>query len=90
MSPTSILNGCMAMLMLVSRNISDISPNVMAVLTAMPNEPALGNRHITTTATADPTNRYGMRRPKRHHVRSLSVPTTGCTSMPMSGGSIQK
>ena len=57
MSPTSILNGCMAMLMLVSRSISDISPKMRAVLTAIPNEPELGNRHITATATAAPAKR---------------------------------
>ena len=47
----------MAMLMLVSRNISDTSPNTMAVLMAMPSDPALGSRHITATATADPMKR---------------------------------
>ena len=57
MSPTSILNGCMAMLMLVSRNMREMRPKVMAVLTAMPNDPALGSRHITATATAEPTKR---------------------------------
>ena len=57
MSPTSILNGCIAMLMLVSRNISETRPNTMAALTAMPNEPALGSRHITATATDAPTKR---------------------------------
>ena len=57
MSPTSILNGCIAMLMLVSRNMREMRPNVMAVLTAMPKEPALGNRHITATATAEPMKR---------------------------------
>ena len=31
-----------------------------------------------------------MRRPKRVHVRSLSDPMMGCTTSPMSGGSIQK
>ena len=54
---TSILNGCIAMLMLVSRNIREIRPNTIAVLTAMPNDPALGSRHITATATAEPMNR---------------------------------
>ena len=80
----------MAMLMLVSRNIKAIRPNTIAVDTAMPNEPALGSRHITNTATNAPMNRYGMRRPKRHHVLSLNVPTSGCTMMPISGGRIQK
>ena len=78
------------MLMLVSRNMSEMRPNTIAVLTAMPNEPALGSRHITATATAEPMKRYGMRLPKRHHVRSLSVPTMGCTRIPISGGRIQK
>ena len=76
--------------MLVSRNISEISPKTMAVPTAIPNEPELGSRHITSTATVAPTKRYGMRRPKRHHVLSLSVPTMGCTRMPIRGGNIQK
>ena len=57
MSPTSILKGCMAMLMLVSRNINATRPNIMAVLTAMPKEPALGNKHITSTATVAPINK---------------------------------
>ena len=57
MSPTSILNGCIAMLILVSRNINDTSPNTMAVDTAIPNDPALGSRHITITATSAPMNR---------------------------------
>ena len=57
MSPTSILNGCMAMLMLVSRNISESSPKTMAVDTAMPSDPAFGSRHITRTATAAPMKR---------------------------------
>ena len=78
------------MLMLVSRNISETRPKTIAVLTAIPNDPAFGNRHITSTATVAPTKRYGMRRPKRHHVLSLSVPTIGCTRMPISGGNIQK
>ena len=57
MSPTSILNGCIAMLMLVSRNISAKRPKIMAVETAMPKEPALGSRHITSTAAAAPINK---------------------------------
>ena len=57
MSPTNILNGCMAMLMLVSRNIKAISPKIMAALMVSPRDPELGNRHITSTATAAPTNR---------------------------------
>ena len=57
MSPTNILNGCMAILILVSRNISAQRPNTIAVLTAMPKEPELGNRHITSTAIAAPINK---------------------------------
>lgn len=57
MSPTIILKGCMAILMEVSRNISDTSPKIMAVLTAMPKLPALGSRHMTSTATNEPINR---------------------------------
>ena len=57
MSPTSILKGCMAMLMLVSRNISDTKPKPMAAETVSPSEPALGNRHITSTARAAPMKR---------------------------------
>ncbi len=45
------------MLMLVSRNISASNPNTIAVLTAIPKLPALGNRHITNTATAAPINK---------------------------------
>ena len=76
--------------MLVSRNISEMRPNIMAVLTAMPKDPAFGRRHITATAQAAPTKRYGILRPKRVHVLSLSVPMIGCTMIPISGGSIQK
>ena len=57
MSPTSILNGCMAILMLVSRNINVTRPKTMAAETAMPKLPALGRRHMTSTATAAPTKR---------------------------------
>ena len=57
MSPTSILKGCMAMLMLVSRNIRAKSPTIIAMLTVSPSEPALGSRHITATAQAAPTKR---------------------------------
>ena len=35
LSPTSILNGCIAMLMLVSRSIRETAPKIMAVETAM-------------------------------------------------------
>ena len=54
-SPTSILNGCIAMLMLVSRNISAIRPKSIAPLTVSPSEPAFGSRHITRTAIVAPT-----------------------------------
>ena len=57
MSPTIILKGCIAMLMEVSRNISETKPKIMAVLTAMPKLPALGSRHITSTATSEPMKR---------------------------------
>ena len=58
MSPTSILNGCMAMLMLVSSSTNAMTPKMRTVLTdCMPNEPELGSRHMTATATAAPTNR---------------------------------
>ena len=57
MSPTSILKGCMAILMLVSRNISAVRPKIMAILAFIPKEPALGNRHITSTAIVAPTKR---------------------------------
>ena len=57
LSPTSILNGCMAMLMLVSSSMSDTAPKIMAVDTAIPNDPALGSRHITATAMIAPTKR---------------------------------
>jgi hypothetical protein len=43
-SPTIILKGCIAMLMLVSRNMRAIKPNTIAPLTAKPNEPALGSK----------------------------------------------
>ena len=38
-------------------NISDTRPKIMAVLTAMPKLPALGSRHMTSTATNEPINR---------------------------------
>ena len=57
MSPTSILNGCMAMLMLVSSSISANSPKMSAVPTDIPNEPAFGSSAITATANAAPTKR---------------------------------
>ena len=57
MSPTSILKGCMAMLMDVSRNMSMTSPKIIAIDAVMPNEPEWGNRHITSTATAAPMNK---------------------------------
>ena len=57
MSPTIILKGCMATLMLVSSNISEMRPNTMAAPTDMPKLPALGNMHITSTATVAPTKR---------------------------------
>ena len=57
MSPTSILNGCIAMLMDVSRNIRAISPNIIAAPTVNPNEPELGRMHITATAIAAPMKR---------------------------------
>jgi hypothetical protein len=58
MSPTSILNGCMAMLMLVSRSIRAMTPKMRTVVTdCMPSDPELGSRHITATATAAPINK---------------------------------
>ena len=57
MSPTSILNGCIAMLIDVSRNISAMNPKVIAPAIVNPNEPALGSRHITMIATAAPSSR---------------------------------
>ena len=57
MSPTIILNGCIAMLREVSSNIRATSPKMSAMLTLIPNEPALGNRHITMTASVAPMNR---------------------------------
>ena len=57
MSPTIILNGCMATLMEVSRNMSENNPKIMAAATDMPKLPALGSRHITSTAMMAPTNR---------------------------------
>lgn len=57
MSPTSILKGCIAILMEVSRNINATSPKIMAVPTAIPKLPALGSRHITHTASSEPAKR---------------------------------
>ena len=37
--------------------ISDTSPKIMAVLTAMPKLPAVGSRHMTSTATNEPIKR---------------------------------
>lgn len=74
----------------VSRNIKENNPKIIAADTDMPKLPALGNRHITKTAISAPTNKYGILRPKRHHVLSLSAPMMGCTIIPASGGNIQK
>ena len=41
----------------LSRNISAKRPNIMAVPTAIPKLPALGSRHITSTAISEPMNR---------------------------------
>ena len=57
MSPTSILKGCMAMLMEVSSSIRATSPMMIAELTARPKLPALGRRHITITAIPAPAMR---------------------------------
>ena len=57
MSPTIILKGCMAILIEVSRSMSINKPNIITDDTAKPNEPALGNRHITSTAIAAPIKR---------------------------------
>ena len=57
MSPTIILKGCIAMLMEVSSSISESSPKIIEVETVMPKLPALGRRHMTSTATSAPTNR---------------------------------
>ena len=57
MSPTNILKGCIAMLILVSRSISMSSPKIIAAENVSPKEPAFGNRHITSTATVAPMNR---------------------------------
>ena len=57
MSPTSILKGCMAMLIDVSSNIRAARPIRMADDTASPKLPALGRRHITSTATNAPAIR---------------------------------
>ena len=45
------------MLILVSRNINAPNPNTIAVAAAIPNEPALGSKHITKTAMVAPTKR---------------------------------
>ena len=57
MSPTSILNGCMAIFIDVSKNISDITPNIMALLNVKWKLPAFGSRHMTITAINAPKNR---------------------------------
>ena len=44
-----------------------VATRSMAVLTTIPKLPALGSRHITNTAINDPTNKYGIRLPKRVH-----------------------
>ena len=80
----------MAMFIDVSRNMSMISPKIMADDTESPSDPEFGRKHITIIATNAPTNRYGRRRPKRFHVRSDIDPITGCTISPIRGGSTQK
>ena len=67
----------MAILILVSRSMSETAPKIMAVDTAIPNDPALGSRHITATAITAPMKRYGIRLPKRVQVLSLKAPIMG-------------
>ena len=57
MSPTIILNGCIAMFSEVSSNIRAKSPKISAILTVIPSEPAFGSRHMTITASKAPTKR---------------------------------
>ena len=57
MSPTSILNGCMAMLIDVSSNMRAISPKIIAPAKVKLKLPAFGRRHITAIAITDPRKR---------------------------------
>ena len=96
MSPTIILNGCIATLMEVSRKIREKSPNHIAPLSPRNRRavksrlPAFGSSAITATAVTAPARRYGLRLPILHHVRSDHLPISGWTIIPISGGSIQK
>ena len=74
----------------VSSNINEKSPKIIAAPMLIPKLPAFGSMHITSTANAAPTKRYGIRLPKRHQVWSLATPIIGCTIMPIKGGNIQK
>lgn len=57
MSPTSILKGCIAIFMDVSRTIRATSPNIIAPESVRLKLPALGRRHITIMEISEPRKR---------------------------------
>ena len=96
-SPTIILNGCIAILIEVSRKMRLNRPNHIAAFRPRNIHallrfrlPAFGSSSITSTAMIAPTSRYGLRLPSLHQVLSDHLPISGWTIIPISGGSIQK
>ena len=63
MSEIIILNGCIDMFDDKSMNKMAMAPNHKAVDVLKPNEPAFGNKAMTTMATKAPKIKYGKRRP---------------------------